>query len=261
MGIELRDINFSVKDILILKDISLHLDHGMVGIIGPNGAGKTTLLRIVSGYLKPQAGSVWIDGKNITEYDARHLAQKMALVPQNFAMEYDFTVLEIVLMGRNTHKRAFESDSAQDVAMARECIRKAGIAHLENRSVIGLSGGEWQRMIIARALCQQSGILLLDEPVSSLDIKHQVGILQMVRDMTVQSGLLCLCVLHDLNLARHFCDSVTLMKEGRILGTGGTKEIMNQKTLEQVYDTPICMLEEGGETYIFPRMDMLENSL
>ena len=255
MGIELKNIDCSINDTPILHNISMRAESGMTGIIGPNGAGKTTLLRIISGYLKPQKGTVLLDGKELREYDVKSLACKMALVPQSYAMEYDFTVLETVLMGRNPHKKMFESDSAEDIALARESIAKAGIAHLEERSVLGLSGGEWQRMIIARALTQQSNILLLDEPVSSLDIKHQVGILKLVRDMTVSSGLLCLSVLHDLNLAWHYCDSIVLMKDGRVVGAGPPREIMTREALEEVYDTRIRMIESGGKTYLFPEME------
>ncbi len=255
MGIELKHLNCLINETPILHDISLNMQSGFVGIIGPNGAGKTTLLRTVSGYLKPESGTVLLDGMDIRQYDRKTLARKMALVPQNYALEYDFTVLEIVLMGRNPHKKAFESDSAADIRLARECIAKTGIAHLAERSVIGLSGGEWQRMIIARALAQQSGILLLDEPVSSLDIKHQVGILSLVRELVVSRGLLCLCVLHDLNLANNYCDSIVLMKNGRIFDCGKTEEIMTKSTLEAVYDTKIHMFKEGGCTYILPSME------
>lgn len=256
MGIEVRDVDLSIDDTPILHDISLNLDAGMVGVIGPNGAGKTTLLRVISGYLKPQRGTVCIDGENVQALGAKALAQKMALVPQNYALEYDFTVLETVLMGRNPHKKTFESDSPQDIALARECIAKTGIGHLENRSVIGLSGGEWQRMIIARALCQQSSTLLLDEPVSNLDIKHQVGILSLVRELTEKRGMLCICVLHDLNLARHYCRHIVLMKEGRVVSCGAAGDILARRMLEAVYDTKIRIVDTGdGETYIVPEME------
>ncbi|MBC5649499.1 ABC transporter ATP-binding protein [Christensenella tenuis] len=255
MGISIRNLNCTINETPILHDISLDFTSGMVGIIGPNGAGKTTLLRTISGYLKPESGSVEIDGIDVRKIDVKSLAKKMALVPQNYALEYDFTVLETVLMGRNPHKKTFESESAEDIRLAREAIAKTGIAHLENRSVIGLSGGEWQRMIIARALVQQSNILLLDEPVSNLDIKHQVGILALVRDLIAGSGLLCVCVLHDLNLASHYCDQIVLMKKGRVIEYGRTEDILKKDILEAVYDTKICMIRaEDGSTYILPEM-------
>lgn len=255
MGISIRNLNCVINETPILHDISLELTFGMVGIIGPNGAGKTTLLRTISGYLKPETGSVEIDGIDVRKIDVKSLAKKMALVPQNYALEYDFTVLETVLMGRNPHKKAFEGDSAEDIRFARAAIAKTGIAHLENRSVTGLSGGEWQRMIIARALVQQSNILLLDEPVSNLDIKHQVGILSLVRELVMGSGLLCVCVLHDLNLANHYCDQIVLMKKGRVIEYGPTETILKKDILEEVYDTKICMIRaEDGSTYILPEM-------
>lgn len=255
MSIHIKDVNCSINETPILHNISLALDEGMVGIIGPNGAGKTTLLRTISGYLKPAHGIVEIDGVDIKKIDIKTLAKKLALVPQNYALEYDFTVLETVLMGRNPHKKAFEGDSLEDFKLARECIAKTGIEHLEDRSVIGLSGGEWQRMIIARALAQQSNILLLDEPVSNLDIKHQVGILSLVKDLVSSHGILCVCVLHDLNLANHYCDHIVLMKNGEIFDFGEANKILTKETLENVYDTEICMVDsEDGSTYILPEM-------
>ncbi len=255
MGIVIKNISYAVDTKCILSDISLELQQGFVGIIGPNGAGKTTLLRQISGYLKPDCGEILIDGKNIKAYDARSLAQKMALVPQNYAMEYDFTVLEIVLMGRNPHKRTFETDSATDIELARSCIRKAGIEQLESRSVIGLSGGEWQRMIIARALCQQSNILLLDEPVSNLDIKHQVGILSMVKQLVQTKQMLSVCVLHDLNLAYHYCDYIVLLKDGVVADAGKTRDVMTRDRLQEVYDTRIEVIDTGSRRYLIPVMD------
>lgn len=255
MRLVLKHVDCGIDDTIILHDISLSLDAGMVGVIGPNGAGKTTMLRTVSGYLKPKSGVVEIDGTDIRKIDVKTLAKKMALVPQNYALEYDFTVLETVLMGRNPHKKAFESDTLEDIRLARECIEKTGIAHLADRSVIGLSGGEWQRMIIARALCQESNILLLDEPVSNLDIKHQVGILSLVRELTQSRGMLCVCVLHDLNLAGHYCDEIVLMKHGRLAGCGKAWDILKKDTLEEVYDTKIHMVDGGdGLVYILPEM-------
>lgn len=255
MGIVLKNVDCGIDDTVILHDINLSLERGMVGVIGPNGAGKTTLLRTISGYLKPQNGAVEIDGTDIAKIDVKTLAKKMALVPQNYALEYDFTVLETVLMGRNPHKKTFESDSLEDFQLARECIEKTGISHLADRSVIGLSGGEWQRMIIARALCQESNILLLDEPVSNLDIKHQVGILSLVRELTKSKKMLCICVLHDLNLAGHYCDEIVLMKNGRLSGCGRAWDILTKDTLESVYDTKIQMVGgEDGTVYILPEM-------
>ncbi|MDL2237170.1 ABC transporter ATP-binding protein [Christensenellaceae bacterium OttesenSCG-928-K19] len=254
MGIEVKNISFRIDDTQILRDVSLKGESGMLGLIGPNGAGKTTLLRVISGYIKPDEGQVLLDNMPISQIDIKTRAQKMALVPQNYALDYDFTVLEVVLMGRNPHKKSFESDTPEDIALARDCINRAGIGQLESRSIMGLSGGEWQRMIIARALTQQSSILLLDEPVSNLDIKHQVGILNTVRELVTGHGLLCVCVLHDLNLAYHYCDSIALMKQGGMFATGAPRAVVTKDTLESVYETEINLLHTGEDTFILPVM-------
>ncbi len=255
MGLLIKNVFYNIDEISILKDISLNIDKGMLGIIGPSGAGKTTLLRLISGYNKPNAGEVLLDDVLIQDIDVKKRAIKMALVPQNYAMEYDFTVLETVLMGRNPHKKLFEADTVADIKLARQCIKKAGIEELEKRSIIGLSGGEWQRMIIARALCQQSNILLMDEPVSSLDIKHQVGILDMVRELVVNNGLICVCVLHDLNLALNYCDNIALLKKGELYAYGSTKEVLTKEIIEDVYDTQVNIITKDETTFILPVMN------
>lgn len=254
MGIQGRNISFEIDGNRILNDVSFDFDGGFIGIIGPNGAGKTTLLRMISGYLKPDRGSVLLEGTDICAIDIKTRARKMALVPQNYALEYDFTVLETVLMGRNPHKRLFEADTKEDYAMAMDSIRKAGIEHLKDRSILGLSGGEWQRMVIARALCQQSGILLLDEPVSSLDIRHQVGILDMVWDLTRKHGLIAVCVMHDLNLTYNYCDRVFMMKEGSIHSRGTPKEVLTREKVQEVYGVKVHIMRRGESVYVLPAM-------
>ncbi len=254
MGIQGKNLCFEIDGNRILNDVSFDFESGFIGIIGPNGAGKTTLLRMISGYLKPDSGSMMLDGEEVRSIDLRTRARKMALVPQNYALEYDFTVLETVLMGRNPHKRMFEADTKQDYALAMDSIRKAGIEHLKDRSILGLSGGEWQRMVIARALCQQSGILLLDEPVSSLDIKHQVGILDMVWDLTRRHGLIAVCVMHDLNLTYNYCDNVFMMKEGRIHSKGTPEEVLTKEKVQEVYDTRVEIIRSEKSVYVLPAM-------
>jgi iron complex transport system ATP-binding protein len=254
MGIAGQNICFEIDGNRILNDISFDFTGGFIGIIGPNGAGKTTLLRMISGYLKPDSGGVLLDGVDIRAIDIRTRAQKMALVPQNYALEYDFTVLETVLMGRNPHKRMFEADTKEDYKLAMDSIRKAGIEHLKDRSILGLSGGEWQRMVIARALCQQSGILLLDEPVSSLDIRHQVGILDMVWELTRKHSLIAICVMHDLNLTYNYCDRVFMMKEGRIHSKGAPKDVLTKEKVEDVYGAKVKIIQSGKSVYVLPAM-------
>lgn len=253
--LELQNVSYSVDDVQILKNISCVFSEGFISVVGPNGAGKTTLLRLISGYLRPGAGRVCLDGADISDIDIKTRAKKMALVPQSFAMDYDFTVRELVLMGRNPHKKFFEADTPADFALADECIEKAGISHLAGRLITSLSGGEWQRMVIARALCQQSGILLLDEPVANLDIKHQTGILHLVRELTRGRHFLCICVLHDLNLAFHYSDETLLLRKGEIRNQGRPEEVLSKENIEAVYETRTRLLKQDGSTYILPFME------
>ena len=254
MSIVAEHLTYQIDDKTILNDVSFEITGGLVGIIGPNGAGKTTLLRNISGYYAPSAGRILLDGRPVRDYSAAQRAKKMALVPQNNTFDYDFTVLEMVLMGRNPHKKMFESDDDHDFEIARKCLAQAGIAHLEQRSVLTLSGGEWQRMLIARALCKNSHIMLLDEPVSSLDIRHQVGILNLVHSLTGTGKLCGVCVLHDLTLTYNYCSSVILLKQGRVYLQGPPKEVLSEQTVREVYDARVHFITQDGITYIMPAM-------
>lgn len=224
------------------------------GIIGPNGSGKTTLLKCISGYLTPDEGEVKIGGKNVSAFTVREIAKRMALVQQHASMEYDFTVMDIVLTGRHPHLKRMQSETQQDYAIANEALQKAGILHLKDRLVTELSGGEWQRMILARALCQQADIMLLDEPVTGLDIKHQVVIMSAVKRLAAQQNISVVCVLHDLNLALCFCEQIVLLKNGTVYAEGKPENVLTKRNLELVYDTKINIIEQNGKTYILPVM-------
>lgn len=239
----------------VLSDVSFHIRAGQFcGIIGPNGSGKTTLLKCISGYIKPDKGSVSIGGQNVTGLSAREAARRMALVQQHTTLEYEFTVGDIVLTGRNPHVRRWRSETQEDYAVAAEALEKAGIAHLKDRLVTELSGGEWQMMILARALTQQADIMLLDEPVTGLDIRHQVHIMSTVKRLAAERGISVVCVLHDLNLAQAYCDQIVLMKEGVLFAEGTPAEVLTRNTLETVYGTKINVLSDKGQTFILPAM-------
>lgn len=254
MRVDVKNVSYGVGDRLILDDVSLSFDRGIAALLGPNGAGKTTLLRLVSGYLAPSEGTVEIDGSPARAIPARERARKIAIVAQQEKLEYDFTVLDVVLMGRTPWKKPLEGENARDRQLAREALREAGIEDLADRSILSLSGGERQRTTIARAFCQQTPILLLDEPVSALDIRHQVGILSSVRRFALERGLLCLIVLHDLNLAARYADRIVLMQEGRVAMDGAPREVLKKDVLESVYRTSVRVLEDEGEMFVLPRM-------
>ena len=226
------------------------------GIIGPNGSGKTTLLKCISGYLHPSSGAVSIGGQNVTTMPVRTIAKRMALVQQHASLEYDFTVMDIVLTGRNPYLRRMQGETAQDYDMANSALTRAGIRHLKDRLVTTLSGGEWQMMILARALCQQADIMLLDEPVTGLDIAHQVSIMAAVKRLAAEQGITVVCVLHDLNLAQAYCTQMVLLDSGRVYAEGTPNEVLTKDNLEAVYKARIRTFCDDRRTFFFPQTDI-----
>jgi len=241
--IEVKNLTWKYDKKTILSDINLSIARGtLTGIIGPNGSGKTTLLKNISSVLKPQRGSVFIEGKDILDYSARQLAQKMAFVPQNTNMDFDFTALDVVLMGRNPHLGRFQEESQEDIEIAQNAMRMTRTLEFQDRKITTLSGGERQRVIIARAIAQETDIILMDEPISNLDIRHQVDILNLIQDLVQNHGKTIITVLHDLNLAAHFCEEVLLLKNGRIYSKGTPKEVLTPDTVKDVYEIKVKSL-------------------
>ena len=241
---------------LALKDVSAVIPVGaFCGIIGPNGSGKTTLLKCISGYLKPASGRVTLSGRDVCALSVREVARRMALVQQHAAIEYEFTVMDIVLTGRNPYVGRLRSETEEDYAIANDALQRSGIIHLKDRLVTTLSGGEWQMMVLARALCQQADIMLLDEPVTGLDIRHQVNIMSTVKRLAGERGISVVCVLHDLNLALRYCDQIVLLKAGEVYAQGAPEEVLTKQNIESVYETPVHMLGQDGKQFILPVME------
>lgn len=239
----------------ILNDVTFETFPGFTSLVGPNGAGKTTLLRTLAGLILPSQGTVELDGRPLSSFSSKERARNIALVAQHARIDYDFSVLDIVLMGRTPWKGLMERDSAQDLQIARASLQRTNALQFQRRLMTQLSGGEQQRVMIARALCQQTGILLLDEPVSALDLKHQTEILNTVRQAAA-GGLACVCVLHDLNLASHYSDRICLMREGRIVSSGAPRDILRKDILEEVYETSIRILHDEQDILVLPDMHL-----
>jgi iron complex transport system ATP-binding protein len=256
VDISVRQISFTYDPPRwALSNVSFDIPAGrFCGIIGPNGSGKTTLLKCISGYIKPDFGSVTVGGRDVTTMPAREVARRMALVQQHAALEYEFTVGDIVLTGRNPHLSRWRGESKDDYAIAMNALEAAGIAHLKDRLVTELSGGEWQMMILARALTQQADIMLLDEPVTGLDIRHQVHIMGTVKRLAAQRGISVVCVLHDLNLALTYCDQIVLMQDGSLAAVGLPADVLTRDRLESVYGTKLHIIESDGQTFLLPVM-------
>jgi iron complex transport system ATP-binding protein len=221
----------------VLDDVSVTIERGsIVGMFGPNGSGKTTLLRILAGVLQPQSGSVTIDGRPIAQMSRRDLARRVAVVPQETHSTFDFSVIDMVLMGRYPHLGAFELEGADDQAIARDALVATGTSALEARPFGTLSGGEKQRVVIAAALAQAAEMLLLDEPTAALDLGYQLEITTLLRHLNAERGTTMLVSTHDLNLAAALCERVVLLKHGRVVAQGGTEATLTAQNIRLLYE-------------------------
>jgi iron complex transport system ATP-binding protein len=220
-----------------VQQISMTVERGgVVGLLGPNGSGKTTLLRVLAGMLPPTEGRVTLDGVGIGTFARRVLARRIAVVPQETQLAFDYTVREVALMGRYPHLGPFELEGPRDLAIARDALAATGTADLEARSFATLSGGEKQRVVIASALAQQADILLLDEPTASLDLGYQLEIGALVARLNRDRGLTVVVATHDLNFAAGLCRSLVLLRDGHVLATGLTADTLNAATIRALYD-------------------------
>lgn len=231
--IKLQDIrlNYGKREILRGLDATF-ADGRITAVMGPNGCGKTTLLRIIGGLLEPTAGQVSIDGQKVGDYTAKALAQKVAFVRQHAQTDFDFSAFETVLMGRNPYQHRLQNESQEDWDIVERCMKQTGTWHLRLAKPAQMSGGELQRVMIARALAQQTPVLLMDEPVSNLDIAHQIDVMRLLREA---EGKTTMIVIHDLNLALQFCDDLLLLHDGRCLYHGPIGEGLTEGNIGTVY--------------------------
>jgi ABC-type cobalamin/Fe3+-siderophores transport system ATPase subunit len=220
----------------VLDNVSLVVRRGaIVGLLGPNGSGKTTMLRLLSGTLVPGTGRVTVDGVPIASLPRRELARRIAVVPQETHSAFDFTAIEIVLMGRYPHLGAFELEGADDLAIARDALAATGTSALEARRFATLSGGEKQRVVIASALAQAAGMLLLDEPTASLDLGFQLDIAALLARLNRERGVTMVVSTHDLNLAATLCTELVLLKDGRAIAAGPTRDALTRANVRALY--------------------------
>ena len=230
-------LSFSYHLARVLADVSLTVAHGdLVGILGPNGSGKTTLLKLLAGTLAPSAGRVTFADRALTEWTRREIARRVAFVPQDTHTPFDFTVLDIVLMGRFPHLGAFALEGPADLAIAREALDATGTAAFEARPFSTLSGGERQRVVIASALAQSPELLLLDEPTASLDLGHQLDILTLLARLNQDRQVTMVLSTHDLGFAAALCRSLVLLREGRVLAAGPTDTVLTSANIRALYD-------------------------
>lgn len=232
MRLQVDRVNWSVDGKPILRDVSLAVEPGSItGLIGPNGSGKSSLLRCIYRALRPDSGTITLDGDDISRMDSRETARRVAVVLQEYPSDFQFTVGEIVSMGRNPHKGMFDRDTSEDRSIIRESLARVGMAGFTHRNFNTLSGGEKQRVIIARTLSQRARFLVLDEPTNHLDIRYQLETMELVREL----GLTTLAALHDLNIAAAYCDRIHVIHGGRIVASGSPGEVLEPDLIGEVF--------------------------
>ena len=256
MSLRATNLSFAYRGgALALDDVSLSVTRGsIVGLIGPNGSGKTTLVRLLNGTLVPSRGSVTLDGVPLTTLRRRDLARRIAVVPQDTHVTFDFSALEIVLMGRYAHLGAFALEGPDDVSIARKALAATGTAALEARPFATLSGGEKQRVVIASALAQSSDILLLDEPTTALDVGFQFEIASLLVRLNREHGTTMVMSTHDLNLAATLCTELVLVKDGRVLANGPTADVLTPSNIRRLYDVDadVTFHQRAGHLTVVP---------
>lgn len=244
---EIKNLNWSYRGKPLFTNLSTTFpSEAFISIVGPNGSGKTTLLRHFLRILPPSKGAILLEQGDLLAYSQRDLAKYMSYVPQQSRLEYDFTVYECVAMGRYAHEKRLASLTSKDHALVEEALEVMKLTPFASRLATELSGGEYQRVLIARALAQQSRLILLDEPVSHLDLHHQREILTLLKSLVNQKIASVICVLHDLNAVSAFSDLVVMMDQGDIVAEGSVKEVLTKERIEAVYHVSVDLHYASG---------------
>lgn len=251
--IEVQNLSFRYSQAEILRNISFEVNTGtFLAVVGPNGAGKSTLLNLISAALKPATGTVKIDGKTIGSYSTKELAGKIAVVRQETIPIFGFSVIETVMMSRTTHYGQLGFEKEADRQIVTEALKVTDTARFSSRSLANLSAGERQRVFIARALAQDTPILLLDEPTSFLDLKHQIEIYDLLKVAQIRQGKTIVAVTHDINLAAQYCDSILLITSEGNFTYGTAKEVLSEKQITEVFGVKVFVGKVKQENFFIP---------
>ena len=249
--LKVKNVEFSYASVHVLKDICIELTTSeMLGVVGPNGAGKSTLIRCIDRILKPQHGSILLDGQNIRELHQIELARKIGYIPQSTAQVFPATVFDTVLMGRRPHLGWRSSE--KDTEMVLEMLQMLNIEEFAMRDINELSGGQQQKVFIARALTQEPEVLLLDEPTSNLDIRHQLEVMDIIKNIVREKGISAIMAIHDLNLASRYADRIVMLNGGVIFSTGDPVSVLTPESIKHVYGVEAEVNNNHGKPYIVP---------
>ncbi len=240
--LSLKNVGFRYGQDWAVRGIDLKLVPGeILGILGPNGSGKSTLLRLMDGLLAPQEGEIQVQGNNLTRMTRSGIAREVAMVAQEQHFRFSFTALEVVLMGRFPHLRSLQFEGDKDMEVAFGALEATHALELAGRSIHELSGGEKQRVLIARALAQEPNIILLDEPTSFLDLKYKRETFRLISSLSRDKGLSVVVVSHDIDLSGQYCHRVMMLKEGAPFKVGTPEEVITEANIEVVYDCPVLV--------------------
>jgi iron complex transport system ATP-binding protein len=243
-GIITKKLNFKYGENNILDDISITIEKGLFySIIGPNGSGKTTLLKLLAKMLSSTNETIYINNNDINGMKQKEIAKQLSVVPQITNIQYDFTVWDIVMMGRTPYTSRFEKCSKHDIKIVSDAMKETGIIALKDKKITNLSGGELQRVIIARAIAQETDIMLLDEPISHLDIGYQYEISELVQNLCKKKGKTVINIIHDLNIALRYSDKIFMLKDGKIYRYGNPEEVITQQTIKEVYSVDVELID------------------
>ena len=251
MRLQIKDLSFSYGSTQILKDINMELGSSdVLGIVGPNGAGKSTLLRCIDRILVPQNGTLLLDGQEMKQMSSMEIAKKIGYVPQCISNTFPATVFDTVLMGRRPHLGWRSSE--EDIDTVLEVLTMLKIKYLAMRDFNEISGGQQQKVLIARALAQDAEILLLDEPTSNLDIRHQLEVMEILTKLVKKKGLSVMMAIHDLNLASRYSDRIIMLNGGGIRDTGDPVSVLTAENIQSVYGVEVIVKHEADKPYIIP---------